>query len=114
MPDIPEFKITASLAGDVQVFEVVGEVDMSSAAKFGSTIESVFAGRPRVVVDLAQVEFFDSSGVAALIRAHRALSDRGIEVRVVALESGVVRQVFDLTHLDRMMVIVDSRAAALS
>jgi anti-sigma B factor antagonist len=114
LPDIPEFKITASLAGDVQVFEVVGEVDMASAAQFGSALELVFDGRRRVVVDLTQVEFFDSSGVAALIRAHRALSERGIEFRVVAPGSGIVRQVFELTQLDAMLVIVDSRAAALS
>jgi anti-sigma B factor antagonist len=114
LSDPPELEIAFSLTGRVIVLAVVGEIDMANAAKFGSAIESVFDENRRVVVDLTDVRFFDSSGLAALVRGGRTLGERGIDLWVVAPRAGVVRQVLALTELDQMFPIVDSRDAALT
>ena len=113
MSEPPELEIAVSLVGKVIVLAVVGEVDMANAATFGAAIESVFDENRRVVVDLTEVQFFDSSGLAALVRGSRALAERGIELWAVAPRTGVVRQALELTELDQMFPIVDSREAAL-
>lgn len=43
-----------------------GELDFAHAAGVAAVLETVAAGGPRIIVDLAGLEFIDASGVAAL------------------------------------------------
>jgi anti-sigma B factor antagonist len=52
----------------------------------------------RVVVDMARVRFWDSSGVGALVAAYRRASERGIPL-VIGSMSEQVRQILHLTGL---------------
>ncbi|WP_089157652.1 STAS domain-containing protein [Micromonospora sp. NBS 11-29] len=51
----------------VRVLTVVGEVDLSNAASFAAALEDAVRpdGEP-LVVDLTEVEYLDSAGLAAL------------------------------------------------
>lgn len=84
-------------AGIVRL-EVVGEVDMLVAAELTAVqlreIEDpVVAG---VVVDLHQVRFLDSTGVAALVAGMRAAGKRGIPFTITNAHR-MVRSVLELT-----------------
>jgi anti-anti-sigma regulatory factor len=54
-------------------------------------------------VDLAAVEWLDSSGLAALLRLHRLVADAGGGVRVVE-PSPAVRRMLETTQLDRLFL----------
>jgi anti-sigma B factor antagonist len=114
LSEIPSFTTTVSHDEDARVVVVAGEIDMVTAPEFARALESASVGSRRVVADLTEVGFFDSSGLAALVRAHRALTARGIELRVVVPPSALARRVLELTRLDELLHVDESRTAALS
>jgi anti-sigma B factor antagonist len=111
-------KLSARHADDVLVLEVVGEVDVGTVARFrqglGTAREAAQqAGHGRVVVDLAGVPFMDSSGLGALVSAHkRAVADGGT-VEVSGAQR-VVRAMLDLTGLSRVLSVTDRQPPAPS
>lgn len=53
--------------GEVVVARLTGELDIAGAARTGERIaEAVPTGAPGLVVDLMELEFIDSSGIAML------------------------------------------------
>ena len=99
-------------AEGVDLVTLRGELDFAS----GEPLSTVFAdltGEPRrVVVDLAGLEFVDSSGVKMLVAAARAVEDAGGTL-VLAGPTATVRRVFDILHLAEIVTVVESRQAAL-
>lgn len=77
-----------------RVVEVVGEVDLTTAGQLEQAIAELAAEGGRVVVDVAQVEFLDSSGVTALLRARK-----GVPGLVLRNPSAAVTEVLDMAGL---------------
>jgi len=48
-----------------------GELDLADAAIVAAELTAIAAREPRIIVDLAGLQFIDSSGVAALVRGRR-------------------------------------------
>ena len=67
----------------------------------------------RIVVDLTGVSFLDSTALGILVRAVREVGGRGGEIRIV-LPGGTARRIFEITTLDRVLPVADSRAQALA
>ena len=67
----------------------------------------------RIVVDLAGVSFLDSTALGILVRAVREVGGRGGEIRIV-LPGGTARRIFEITTLDRVLPVADSRTEALA
>jgi anti-sigma B factor antagonist len=80
------------------VVELRGELDIADAASVATVLTGVVARRPKVIVDLAGLEFIDSSGLAALARARKRARDAGGEV-VLAGPQRQVARVLALTRL---------------
>lgn len=110
----PDFELKSSHAADILVVEVVGEVDMATSPQVALALEAAGETCRRVVVDLSEVTFLDSSGLNALVVARRALSARDIELRVVSPTDHVVRRVFEIAQLTDELGVVESFDAALS
>ena len=54
-----------------------GELDMADAAAVEAALTAVAGREPRIIVDLAGLEFIDSSGLAALARGRRQARQAG-------------------------------------
>ena len=65
-----------------------GEIDAHTAPALASAID---AAGPDVELDLAGVEFVDSSGLRVLIDAHQRLAEAGGALRITALSDPVRR-----------------------
>lgn len=77
------------------VVKIRGEVDMSNVVTVENDITSALAGRPpRVVFDLSQLDFIDSSGIAVLLRA--AEKTERLELRN---PSSTVQRIIEATGL---------------
>ena len=74
-----EFEITDRKVDDeTHVIAVTGEIDLFTAPEFKQRMsELIDAGRSRLVVDLSETTFIDSSSLGVLIGAHRRLKLRG-------------------------------------
>jgi anti-anti-sigma factor len=78
------FRIDLRVADGDIVVALAGELDIDAAPVLGDGFDTVIGSDDRdVVVDLALVEFIDSSGVAALIRAYQQLQAQGRRLQVI-------------------------------
>jgi anti-sigma B factor antagonist len=84
-------------AGGARV-SVAGDVDLATVGQLDRDIETaVDADQTKsIVVDLAEVGFLDSSGIASLLKGRRLADGRGKSYRVTGAR-GLVREVLDLT-----------------
>jgi len=109
---------TAHLGGDAYLTSVSGEADMYTSPRVEQEIARILElGGTRVVVDLLNSPFIDSTLLGVLIEARRRLLERGGDVVVVSDDRRIVRT-FELTGLDRVFAIhaslADATASVLS
>jgi anti-sigma B factor antagonist len=70
---------------DGQVVVVLrGELDVAGAAKVAASLTVVAVGGRSVIVDLKGLEFIDSSGLAALVRARQHARQAGSDLLLAA------------------------------
>jgi anti-sigma B factor antagonist len=80
---------------------LAGELDLATVPQLRQVLDAHARSGQTMVIDLREIEFVDSMGLAALVRArHRAIS-RGATLQLVAPPESVFK-VFALTHLDRI------------
>jgi anti-sigma B factor antagonist len=80
------------------VISFAGELDVATAEAMHSALEPwIRAGGP-ITVDLSEVTFMDSTGIHALLKAAKALGDRGCII--VHGAHGAVKKVLDITGID--------------
>lgn len=87
-----------------------GDVDMNSSSQVRTALGEVFRqgkGIKVLFVDLSQVRYMDSSGIATLIEAMQACMKQGSRLRLVDL-SPAVRDVFELARLASVFEIFPS------
>ena len=68
-----------------------GELDVADAASVAAALAAVAARAPEIVVDLAGLEFIDSSGVAALVLARVQARHAGGDLLLAAPQDQVLR-----------------------
>jgi anti-sigma B factor antagonist len=104
--------------GDVIIARLTGELDIAGAPSTGEQIgQAVPNSALGLVVDMSELEFIDSSGVAMLFGLVRRLSSRRQELRVVAPQGRPVARVLEIVEFDRAAPIsrdVDSAVAEIS
>lgn len=95
----------APLAGARVTFRLTGELDMATAPGLGRAIGATLDDRPaRVVLDLREITFLDSSGGRVLIAAARRAGNEGCAL-VLRAPSGPVLRMLRLTGLDRILTV---------
>ena len=91
-----------------------GELDLATVGRFrGALTERLAQGCTHLVVDLTEVTFIDSSGLGALVNAHRSLQRRGGRLRLVCRRPRVLR-VLSLTGLDTLLAVHGELADAVA
>ena len=106
-------ELDTSQATDVAVIRPQGRLTMVHAADLRQVVsEAVGDGRTRIVVDLGDCEFMDSSGLGAVIGGLKQARQAGGDLRIAALTPQVMT-VLQLTNLDRVLRPYGSVAEAL-
>lgn len=96
------------------VVSPTGRLTMVTAPDLREALHGLVAdGNTRIVVDLGEVEFIDSSGLGALISGLRAARQAGGDLRISA-PNQQVRSVMEVTSLDRVLSSYESADAAFS
>ncbi|MEV8467919.1 STAS domain-containing protein [Fluviibacterium sp. DFM31] len=99
--------------GDVVVITAADpRIDAAVAIEFKDRMRDLTADADgRVILDLEQVNFIDSSGLGAIVAAMKQLGG-GKRLELAAL-SPLVDKVFRLTRMDSVFVIHDTTATGL-
>ncbi|MGH3951810.1 MAG: STAS domain-containing protein [Pseudonocardiaceae bacterium] len=105
--------MTVEWQGRATVLAVAGEIDMLTAPRVEEALMLALESRPEtLVVDLTDVRFLGSAGLAALIGAQRK-AGKQIGFRVVAAGTATSRPLH-VTGLDQQFVVYPSREQALN
>jgi anti-sigma B factor antagonist len=108
------FEIADAGLGGAPGFAVRGEVDVSAVHALTTALDAAIReSEGAFVIDLCDVEFLDSSGLSALLRA-RALLARDDRQLAVVCPPGPVRRLFDLAGVGELVVVLATREEALS
>ena len=98
---------------DCVVVAVAGEVDLLTADQLRGSLMTVVERYPVVVVDLAEVQFLSSTGLAALTLAHRVAVASGNQLRLVATDRVTLRPL-EITGMTTQIAVFDSTDDAMA
>ena len=99
---------------DTHVIELGGEVDLYTAPEFKERLVQVIEdGKKHVVVDLSKATFIDSTTLGVLVGGVKRLRPAGGSLTLVCADPNICK-IFEITGLDRVFSIHDSRDEALS
>ena len=101
--------------GDVVVAHVEGELDLAVTQRIGDRIgEAIPTSARGLVIDLCDLGFIDSSGVALLFTLAQRLSGRRQELRVVVSPGSPVARVLELVDFGRAAPVGSDLDGALA
>lgn len=92
--------------GDLCTVSLRGELDLANAGSAESALQEALDQATQVVVNLQELEFIDSTGIALLVGA---LGNNGdsTRLRFVPSRSAAVNRVLDLTGLTERLPLVE-------
>ncbi|GAB2622598.1 hypothetical protein GCM10027168_63200 [Streptomyces capparidis] len=100
--------------GSVAVVAVAGDVDLHTSPDLrAAAAELVETGRHHLVLDLSEVDFFDSSGLSTLVGIWKVVQARGGSLKLAAVPDRLQRMLA-LTGLAAYMPVHPTTAAALA
>lgn len=103
----PELFSAEMTTGDGEVVVVVrGEIDLITAPVLWESLVNAILDTKRLVVDLRETEFIDSTGLGVLVRALKRMRHGGGDL-VLRAPRPNARKVLSITCLDRVMTIED-------
>ena len=104
----------AQLKEDVVKIALRGELDLEHAYTFDEELKRVEAIGPECIcLDLRELTFLDSCGLARLVAARRRAMKAGRRL-VLVRGSAAVQRVFQLTAVDEAFEIVNAPEAAFA
>src|SRR4051794_19575898 len=97
-----------------QIVSVAGEVDLYSAPELKMRVlDAIDSGKTRIVVDLTDTTFIDSTTLGVLVGARKRLRAHDGTLAVVCPDTDKLG-LFEMTGLDRVFSIHADRTGALA
>jgi anti-sigma B factor antagonist len=107
-------EITAKIEGDVAVVELaIEELDAGNVEQFKHDLAPVLEAHAKVVLDLEQLRFLDSSGLGAFLSCLRKLNAKSGDLKLCGM-SKQIHEVFHLVRMHRIFDIFNTREEAVS
>ena len=106
------FDLESSDHGPARVFRASGEIDILSAPTLRTALLPALQSDELVVLDLSEVSFLGSSGLAVLVEARDHAQRNGHRLRLVC-SSRIVLRALEATGLRELFDIADDLPAAL-
>jgi anti-sigma B factor antagonist len=100
------------MAASPHIIPLEGEIDLHVSPRIANTLNAALKEQPRnLVVDLANVSYIDSSGLAVLIEAMQNVERYGGKFALAGLQENV-KPIFEIARLDQVFRIFPDVAAA--
>ncbi|MHC4913959.1 MAG: STAS domain-containing protein [Planctomycetota bacterium] len=106
-------KLSSRQDGDARILCASGQLTEAECAEFLAALNKEFeTGAPRLILDLAGLQYMSSAGLGAVVSAHKRFADAGRKM-ILAGANARVRKLLTLTSLDRLILNADSAEEAL-
>jgi anti-sigma B factor antagonist len=109
--DYPVDITTEKEGGVIFVALQAESLDASNTNEFKRTVATAVEPKAKVVLDLAQVQFIDSSGCGAILAFLRQLTTVGGDLKLCNVTKPV-RSLFELVRMHRILDIYNNREEA--
>jgi anti-sigma B factor antagonist len=108
-------RVTTRELGDAIVVDIVGRLALADGTAAVRDVMRSLAdqGKKHIVLNLAAVNFVDSSGLGELVRTHASIRSHGGQLKLVN-PSKHVHDLLKMTKLDRVLDIEQDEASALN
>ncbi|MGW7256542.1 STAS domain-containing protein [Streptomyces sp. NPDC054834] len=83
--------VVSATTDGIRVLTLAGEIDHHTSDELRQALDVSDTVRPRIVVDMRQIAFMDSSGINLFITAHQAVTEAGGWLRLTGLARAVLR-----------------------
>ena len=108
-----DFVRSESPESGVVILIPTADIDMSRSPILRTAIKGALKpGLDRLVIDLSEVQYMDSSGLATLVEAMRIAKTQSIALHLAAMTTKV-RAIFEIARLDAFFSIKETRQEAL-
>ena len=103
-----------SKQGDVTVLDVEGQLIVGNRQELKQRVlDELEEGERKFLIDFENTGYIDSSGLGVLVSLSKKIREQGGELRLANLNDDL-RTLFELTKLDTLFQIADSRDEALA
>jgi anti-anti-sigma factor len=86
-----------------------GELDLASADRLEDAIREAERGGLRIVIDLSDLQFIDSTGLSVLVRAHTRSREDGQRLSFRPSKHEAVARLLALTDTAKMLGALDEK-----
>jgi anti-anti-sigma factor len=107
-PTPPPFSVAHYRDAINHVLAVSGDIDIFTTPNFVTALEQA-VGAERVIVDLSDCRYIDSTGISALFRWQQKTKGK---IRLVVGEQDMIRRILQVARVDTFIEIFPSVAAA--
>lgn len=102
-------RLSSKSVGSTCTIALAGELDLANVEAFREMLRDArAAGATAIIVDLEELEFIDSSGIACLVYAQQELEMAGGCLRMVASQAPGVCRVMEATGLDAKLAFISN------
>ena len=108
-------QISTRRNGKITIFDLSGDIDLANSPRVRDSVlrEIRESHTPRVLVNLSQVRYIDSSGVASLIEGLKASRDLGARFILFGLSTSA-RDVLQLSRLMKVFEVCENEEQAMA
>jgi anti-anti-sigma factor len=113
--ELPAGELLVEKTETAWILSLRGEWDMSNSGALTAELEAVFSYGTKVVIDLRQTRFLDSSILAALIKGYERSQQKAEDAFVVIAPDGSwTRRILDTVGLGSHLPVYEDMEAALA
>jgi len=107
--------LTTRQVGDVTVIDAVGRITLGEGSSTfrDSVKELVTKGNKKILMNLAEVSYIDSSGIGELVSGFTTVSNAGGNLKLLKLTKRI-QDLLQITKLYTIFEVFDDEAAALA
>ena len=115
MRTVKGMTIQERIVSDVAIVRISGRVTLTEGTPEVDDVlqRLVQQGHVRIVLDLEEVPYIDSTALGSLLRTHATVSRRGGAMKLLKVK-GHVRELLELTRLLTVFESFDSEAEAIA
>jgi anti-sigma B factor antagonist len=106
--------VSSEIPGETAVFRLTGSLDVATSPRLKEELLNASARNQNdMIIDLTRVDFLDSTGLGALMGAHRRAAEKGGRVSLI-VSDGPISRLLHITGLARVFPVYPSIGDALA
>jgi anti-sigma B factor antagonist len=108
-------KIDSRTVGDVHVLDCSGKITLGEGtmAVRNTVLDILKTGGKKIVLNLAGVNYIDSSGVGELVSSYTTVSNQGGQLKLLCLTKKI-QEILAITKLLTVFQVYDSEPASIA